>query len=204
MQVDAVLQTTRTPGSLPGVFVFRDWIQVMLALVALVLLPVLLGCSSATRKPAEPPRLPPPVLPVKADRLLVEKSRHLLTVYRQGQVLASFPVALGREPVGPKTCQGDNRTPEGLYAVLQHQSKSAFHRALRLSYPSAADYERARRQGCKPGGDIVIHGLENGYGWVGTAHRSADWTSGCIAVTNEEMDQLWSWVPDGTIVEIRP
>ena len=113
-------------------------------------------------------------------------------------------MALGRNPVGPKTCQGDNRTPEGIYAVTEHKRDSGFYRALRLSYPAPVDYARAAKMGCEPGGDIMIHGLENGYGWVGTAHRSADWTRGCVAVTNEEMDTLWTWIPDGTVVEIRP
>jgi murein L,D-transpeptidase YafK len=165
------------------------------------------GCSSQTAKKSMPATtVQQVVMPqlIHADKIIIEKSRHLLTVYQQEREIATFPVALSQVPVGPKTCVGDKRTPEGIYTVLQHKKDSDFYRALRLSYPSPTDIARARRQGCQPGGDIMIHGLENGYGWVGTAHRSADWTKGCIAVTNEEMDRLWTLVLDGTTVEIRP
>ncbi len=142
--------------------------------------------------------------PLRATRVVVEKSRHLLTVYAHEKPLLVLQVALGREPVGPKTCAGDRRTPEGLYFVRRHKPNSGFYRALELSYPATADIARARQQHCDPGGSIMIHGLENGYDWVGRTHRSIDWTNGCVAVTNEEMDQLWTLVKDGTIVEIRP
>ncbi len=202
--MNSKLQETETPGDQPGVFVC-GW-QTLSVLLVLVIMTG--GCSlHLTRKPvsSQPTfKTSVPLLPVRADRVVIEKSRRLLSVYRQGHLLGSFKVALGRSPVGPKTCQGDNKTPEGVYTVTEHKRDSDFYHALRLSYPSSEDITRAKAQGCTPGGDIMIHGLENGYGWVGTAHQSADWTRGCIAVTNEEMDRLWTWVLDNTVVEIRP
>ncbi len=143
-------------------------------------------------------------MPARADRVLIEKSKRLLTLYDHNHAFATYKIALGRNPVGAKTCSGDYRTPEGRYTVTGQNPASRFHRSLRLSYPNAADLARARKQGCNPGGNVAIHGLENGYGWVGRTHRDADWTNGCIAVTNEEMDRLWQLVPKGTPVEIHP
>ena len=133
-----------------------------------------------------------------------EKGKRLLTVYHNHHTFLSYRIALGRNPVGPKTCSGDYRTPEGRYTVRKQNSQSRFYRSLLLTYPNHDDRERARKQGCSPGGDVAIHGLENGYGWVGRTHRDVDWTNGCVAVTNQEMDTLWRLVPVGTPVEIRP
>ena len=121
-----------------------------------------------------------------------------------GQVIKSFKIALRGEPVGPKTRQGDHRTPEGIYVIDSRNAHSKFHRSLHISYPNAADRERARRLGVSPGGDIFIHGLPNGYGWIGAAHRTRDWTDGCIAVTNQEIEEIWKLVDNDTPVEIRP
>lgn len=139
-----------------------------------------------------------------ADRVVVEKAKRLMTLYKNNQEIAQFHVAIGQDPVGQKNCRGDNRTPEGQYSIVRRKADSNFYRALQLSYPSPADIERAKKFGCEPGSNIMIHGLENGYGWVGRTHRSVDWTNGCVAVTNEEMDKLWELVKDGTQVEIRP
>ncbi len=140
----------------------------------------------------------------KADKLVVNKSRRELLLYRSGNVIRSYKVALGKNPVGPKMRQGDGRTPEGAYTITGRNAASAYHRSLRISYPSAADRERARRQGVDPGGDIMIHGLPNGQGFVGAAHRLVDWTDGCIAVTNAEIEEIWRLVPDGTPIQINP
>jgi murein L,D-transpeptidase YafK len=121
-----------------------------------------------------------------------------------GQVIKSYKVALGGEPVGPKTRQGDHRTPEGVYLIDGRNAHSQFHRSLHISYPSATDRERARRLGVATGRDIYIHGLPNGYGFVGSAHRARDWTDGCIAVTDAEIEEIWRLVDNGTVVEIRP
>jgi len=140
----------------------------------------------------------------RASLVVIEKTRRTLTLYGGGRKLVSFQVALGKEPTGAKRCRGDNRTPEGLYYVSGRKENSDFHRALRLSYPSPQDVDRARAAGCDPGGDIMIHGLKPDWAALGKWHRRDDWTKGCIAVTNEEIERIWAMVPDGIAVEIRP
>jgi murein L,D-transpeptidase YafK len=150
-------------------------------------------------------RLPKP-LPRQAtvDLLVVEKSTHRLSAFSRGQLLKSYLVSLGREPVGAKTREGDRRTPEGRYFIDRHNPMSAFHRALHVSYPSSSDLARARDAGYAAGGDIMVHGIRNGLGWIGRAHLLFDWTVGCIAVTDPEIEELYWAVPDGTPIEIRP
>ena len=111
---------------------------------------------------------------------------------------------MGGDPVGAKTQHGDHKTPEGGYVLDRRNANSKFHRALHISYPNAKDREQARKRGVAPGGDIMLHGLPNGYGAIGGAHRLKDWTDGCIAVTNEEIEEIWRLVPDGTPIEISP
>ena len=139
-----------------------------------------------------------------ADRLVVNKSRRELLLYRSEKVIRAYKVALGRNPVGPKLRKGDSKTPEGIYTISGRNAASAYHRSLRVSYPNAADRVRSRRQGLDPGGDIMIHGLPNGQGFVGPAHRLFDWTDGCIAVTDPEIEEIWHLVPDGTPIQINP
>ena len=140
----------------------------------------------------------------RADRVLVQKPDRRLTLYRANQVLKTYQVALGGAPVGHKQKQGDQKTPEGKYVIDWRNAKSQFYLSLHISYPNAADRARARKAGVDPGGDIMIHGLGKGLGWVGAAHRNRDWTLGCIAVTNEEIEEIWGLVPNGTPIEIRP
>lgn len=139
---------------------------------------------------------------MRADRVVIEKGAHRLTLYRGGAPLKSYRVALGRVPVGRKTREGDAKTPEGAYVIDARISDSAFHRALHVSYPNEADREAAGRANVPAGGAIMIHGMRNGLGWLGRTHRLLDWTSGCIAVTNPEIEQIWRAVPNGTLVEI--
>jgi murein L,D-transpeptidase YafK len=139
----------------------------------------------------------------RADRVLVEKAAHRLTLWRGGEILGTYRVALGRRPSGDKVCKGDHKTPEGLFTIDSHLPASAFHRALHVSYPDAAHRKVARRQGCDPGGSIMIHGVKNGLGWLGPLHRMIDWTDGCMAVTDREIEEIYAAVPDGTPVEIR-
>jgi murein L,D-transpeptidase YafK len=147
----------------------------------------------------------PPLAPgVTAERLLVDKSERTLTVIWQGAALKTYRVALGGEPNGHKLERGDQRTPEGVYVVTKRLEDSAFHRALVLSYPNADDRARAKAARVAPGSDIAIHGLKPEYAWLGSAHVVFDWTDGCIAVTNREMEELFRAVPKGTPVEIRP
>jgi len=139
-----------------------------------------------------------------AGRIVIEKSKRTMTLMSGSTVLKVYKVALGGQPVGAKQRIGDHKTPEGLYVVDQKKPNSIFHRALHVSYPNARDRENARKLGVSPGGDIEIHGLGAKYGWVGAAHRQVDWTDGCIAVTNEEIDEIWPLVAVGTPVEIKP
>lgn len=139
-----------------------------------------------------------------ADRIVVVKSARTLTLFRHGKVLKTYQVALGTHPIGGKTREGDGKTPEGAYTISARNVHSQFHRSLRISYPNADDRERAKKLGVRPGGDIFIHGLPPQWAWLGAAHRERDWTLGCIAVTNSEIDEIWASVPTGTPVEIRP
>jgi murein L,D-transpeptidase YafK len=141
---------------------------------------------------------------LKADRILVEKRARRLTLFSAGQKLKEYHVALGFSPIGPKEREGDGRTPEGIYAIDFHKPDSAFHQALHISYPSADDNARATEAGVSPGGDIMIHGLPNGLGALGAGHRLHDWTAGCIAVSDVEIDEIYDSVSDGTQIEIRP
>jgi len=139
-----------------------------------------------------------------ADLVIVDKSERKLTLYRGGRALASYDVALGSNPVGHKQREGDGRTPEGKYVIDFRKRDSAFHRSLHITYPNSTDVRNARRRRVSPGGNIMIHGLPKGWGAIGSAHRLRDWTLGCIAVTNEEIEEIWAAVPDGTRIEIRP
>ncbi len=136
------------------------------------------------------------------DLIRVSKSAHLMSVYRQGQLVREFRVALGRGGPQPKVQQGDGRVPEGSYRIVAHNPNSSFHLSLRIGYPTPQQLAAAAKQGINPGGDIMIHGLPNEKGWIGAKHTSVDWTDGCVAVTNREMDWLYKAVPDGTPVEI--
>ncbi|MGB9461342.1 MAG: L,D-transpeptidase family protein [Candidatus Acidiferrum sp.] len=140
----------------------------------------------------------------KANRIVVHKSERTMTLFRDGKVLKAYKVALSTDPVGPKEREGDHKVPEGLYVVDAKNAHSKFHLALHISYPNAADRERARKPGVKLGGNIEIHGLGPNFGWVGSLHRQVDWTDGCIAVTNSEIEEIWPLVPVGTAVEILP
>jgi murein L,D-transpeptidase YafK len=139
-----------------------------------------------------------------ADRVLVEKAARRLTLFRENKPVKTYRVALGHSPVGPKEKEGDQRTPEGNYLIDFHKEDSDFHRALHVSYPGPHDIDQATARGVSAGGDIMIHGIRNGIGWIGALHRRTDWTAGCVAVTNFEIEEIWRAVPDGTSIEIRP
>jgi len=140
----------------------------------------------------------------RADKVLVLKKERTLILLDHGKVLKKYRVALGGHPLGPKTRQGDHKTPEGNYVLDRRNEHSRFYRSLHVSYPSVNDRAQAQKSGVEPGGDIMVHGLPNGFGWLGSAHRLRDWTDGCIAVTNEEMDEIWRAVADGTPIQIEP
>jgi murein L,D-transpeptidase YafK len=133
---------------------------------------------------------------LKADRVVVRKSTRAMLLLRGQSVLRMYRVALGREPVGHKEREGDGRTPEGRYVIDRRNPKSRYHLALHISYPNPEDAVRAAAAGVSPGGDIMIYGLKDG------EQREGDWTQGCIAVTDPEMDEIWSLVGDGTEIWI--
>jgi murein L,D-transpeptidase YafK len=140
----------------------------------------------------------------RAERVLIRKSDRTLQLLKGGKAFKTYKVALGPNPVGHKEKEGDGRTPEGTYFIDYRNARSQFHRSLHISYPSARDRASALRRGVRPGGSIMIHGLGKQWGFVGGAHIARDWTLGCIAVTNEEIEEIWAMVPDGTPVDILP
>jgi len=141
---------------------------------------------------------------ITASRIVVEKAARRLTLWSDGTSLKTYRVALGHAPIGPKEEEGDQRTPEGIYRIDFHKEDSDYHRALHVSYPEQRDIDRAAARGVSAGSDIMIHGIQNGKGWIGAFHRRTDWTAGCIAVTDFEIEEIWRAVSDGTPIEIRP
>ena len=138
------------------------------------------------------------------DKILIEKNARRLLLISRGEVIKIYKIALGGDPEGPKERQGDHKTPEGTYFIDAKNRNSQYHLSLRISYPNETDRKRAMELGVSPGGDIMIHGIKNGFSWVGDAHAEVDWTKGCIAVTNEEIEEIDKIAPIGTIVEIKP
>lgn len=140
----------------------------------------------------------------KIDYILIKKSERRLIAFANGKAMETMTVSLGKQPVGHKQKEGDNRTPEGVYRIIEHKRDSAFYRALRLNYPTVAQSANATAQGINPGSDIMIHGLPNGLGQLGRLHRWADWTRGCVALTDGEIDWLYRATADQTLVQILP
>ena len=141
---------------------------------------------------------------LKADRVVVFKSDRLMVLLSNGETIKTYKVALGKQPIGQKMRRGDKKTPEGNYYLDWRTASSKFHRALHISYPNASDIRKARARGVSPGRNVMIHGLPRGYDDVGELHRTIDWTKGCIALTNAEIEEIWQLVPDGTPIEIKP
>jgi|SRR5579859_3991873 len=140
--------------------------------------------------------------PASADYVLVLKARRKLLLLHEGKILKAYHVSLGGHPTGRKTREGDRKTPEGRYILDWHNAQSDFYRSIHISYPNAVDLARAAKSGAPPGGDLFVHGQPNDY--QGPGAQPGDWTEGCIAVSNAEMDEIWRAVPDGTPIEIRP
>lgn len=141
-------------------------------------------------------------VPPDVDLIVVEKARHSLVLYHQGQPIKRYWVALGSNPLGHKQQQGDGRTPEGRYTIDARRSQSRFYKALHISYPNGDDLASAKARGVHPGGDILIHGQPNDSQEQGV--QSSYWTNGCIGLLNHEMDELWQVIQVGTPIEIRP
>jgi murein L,D-transpeptidase YafK len=172
-------------------------------------------------------RAAPPPAPCAAPAITVRKAARQLELACDGTVRARYRVSLGRDPRGPKQREGDGRTPEGDYYVCTRNERSAFHLFLGLSYPGPADADRgvkARRIGpaharaiaaahaerrAPPwntalGGAVGIHGIKRGWGFLGPMHRWFDWTNGCIALADHEIETLWQAAPLGTPVKVVP
>lgn len=147
----------------------------------------------------------PPVMAAaaeQADEIRVFKAAREMQLLRDGQVIARYDISLGASPEGHKRAEGDEKTPEGTYAIDWRNQSSVAHLSLHISYPNAEDAAQAQARGTSPGGQIMIHGLPNGWGVFGRLHLLYDWTNGCIAVTNAEMREIWSLVPNGTPITI--
>ena len=162
------------------------------------------GCSKNefTQLFGWPPDLAPRA--ERADKLVVRKAQRRLELYRSNKLLAAFQVELGFAPSGARRRRGDGKTPEGAYRIVHRNADSKFHLSLAINYPNAADKERAAAQGVKPGGGIVIHGGSGLFDHAKGELRGDDWTEGCIALTNEEMEWVWARVATGTPIEIQP
>ncbi|HEY4303579.1 MAG TPA: L,D-transpeptidase family protein [Gemmatimonadaceae bacterium] len=141
---------------------------------------------------------------VIADSIVVEKSHHTLTLFAGGLPVRTYRVALGTQPKGDKVKRGDNKTPEGTYFIDFKNPNSKYHKALHVSYPDALHSARASAMGVSPGGDIMIHGLPPRFASVGAEHTQFDWTEGCIAVTDKEIEEIWAAVPTGAPIHIKP
>lgn len=181
--------------------------------IALLPLLALAACANPPSRvaegvPSQPPlareaaRIMPERRFTEVDFLLVDKSERLMIAYAGGQPVRAYRgLQFGDAPQGHKRFEGDERTPEGRYVIAGRNPGSAYHLSLKISYPNAADRAYAARFGRSPGGDIFLHGQPNAlrFGRV-----PGDWTDGCIALSNAEIEELWRIVPDGTVIEIRP
>ena len=149
---------------------------------------------------------PPEKLPstTKIDNLIVYKSERKMEAYSNGKIIKTYTISLGKQPIGTKEFEGDNKTPEGIYYINDKNPNSVCYKNLGISYPNEEDRAVAKKLGKPTGGDIKIHGMLNSKGWVGKFHRWVDWTNGCVAVTNSEMEELYNFVPIGTKIEIKP
>jgi murein L,D-transpeptidase YafK len=153
------------------------------------------GCEARGRPPVAGAAI--------ADRIVIEKAAHRMSLFAGERKLATYRISLGRGGLAPKVREGDRRTPEGDYRITGRNARSAYHLSLRIGYPKPVQVAQARAAGVDPGGDIMIHGLPNGRGSIGSRHTLVDWTEGCVAVTNAEIEWLYKAVRDGTPVQIK-
>jgi murein L,D-transpeptidase YafK len=142
--------------------------------------------------------------PLVIDLVHVYKDQRKMELLSRGVVVKTYAIALGGSPLGPKTQEGDNKTPEGRYVLDWRNPKSAFHKSIHISYPNTKDRLDAKNKNKSPGGDIFLHGLGHKWSFLGKAHTMYDWTRGCVAVSNNEMDEIWDLVPNGTPIHIMP
>ena len=141
---------------------------------------------------------------IQINKIVVYKSKRQLLAYSNGKLIKTYKISLGNVPIGDKEFEGDKKTPEGFYIINDKNPNSGYHKNLGISYPNQEDIENAKRLGKPVGGDVKIHGLRNKMGIIGKFHRWFDWTLGCIAVTDNEIDELYGAVKIGTPIEIKP
>jgi murein L,D-transpeptidase YafK len=154
--------------------------------------------------PTVPDANAPAATPVEhADRILVVKSEHTLTLLSHDKAIKVYKVALGSGGLDAKDHEGDRKTPEGTYIIDRKNSQTLWHLTLHISYPNAADKARAAAEHLSPGGDIMIHGITKQFEYLGAMQANSDWTYGCIALSNPELDEVSKLVPIGTPIEIR-
>ncbi len=140
----------------------------------------------------------------KADKMVVIKSKRVMMLLKDGEIIKTYRIALGKNSNGRKTQAGDQKTPEGNYIATSRNQHSKYYKAINISYPNESDIQNAKRLGVLPGNSIAIHGLPKELEDIDKFHRRLDWTDGCIAVTNHEIDEIWQLVSDGTPIEIKP
>jgi len=138
------------------------------------------------------------------DLIVVEKANRVLTLYAKRKAIKTYRIALGGNPVGHKEQEGDSRTPEGRYIIDAKNPWSSFHLSLHISYPDRRDRAAARKKGVSPGGAIMIHGTPDGLASLHALVVINDWTAGCIAVTNAEIEEIYRVVRIGTPIVIKP
>jgi murein L,D-transpeptidase YafK len=139
-----------------------------------------------------------------ADAVLIEKSKQSLTLLKAGKSFATYHVVFGGNPVGHKEQEGDNKTPEGIYSLDSKNSNSGYSKSIHISYPNAQDIANAKSKGVSAGGAVMIHGQKNGFGWASFVVQRINWTAGCIALSDEDMEKVWESIEVPTKIEIRP
>lgn len=140
----------------------------------------------------------------KIDGIKVVKHERQLYLLSNGSIVSHYPVVLGTNPIGHKQREGDGRTPEGSYVLDRKNKSSQFYRSIHLSYPNAQDIKYANENHVQPGSDIMLHGQRNGFGWLSSIMQRFDWTAGCIALSNEDLDKIWVQINEGTPIIIEP
>ena len=174
------------------------WATVTLIFLGLISVSAITYAKSSTKNTAQQ------TIPtdVTIDKVFVDKSERVLKLLSGDKVIKTYHIALGDSPAGHKRQQGDERTPTGSYKLDYKNEKSSYYRSIHVSYPNASDKAQARKRGVSPGGDIMIHGQKNGFGHLAALTQKRDWTDGCIAVTDDEMDEIMSVYKAGMLIEI--
>lgn len=182
---------------------YRPFKFILLALVALIFTS-LISISAITNAKSGVNNTSKQAIPSDAnvDKVYVDKSERVLKLLSGDKVIKTYHIALGDSPAGHKRQQGDERTPTGTYKLDYKNEKSSYYRSIHVSYPNASDKAQARKRGVSPGGDIMIHGQKNGFGHLAAVTQKRDWTDGCIAVTDDEMDEIMSVYQAGMLIEI--